>query len=275
MDKLITNTSICLPQKRDYQPFAKPTERPCLFSCSNLWQHRQPILDVLAARYGHRPLDSFGGSYGWSVRYRQIEDYDAIKIHTLEEYLRAFKSGDTRLPYLRHLSLNRAMPELRPYLNHPPQFRPNWADRPWLDRISGPELFIGQAGTTFGHVHQDQVSVHVGFVQLQGTKEFVLFPPEDGRYLDIFPGREFPYQLRNSRVRYADLDDYERFPLLARARPQRITLEAGQGLMLPADWWHTTYNVEDSISYSIRIVNGTNVSRTVAEHLKGILRVLK
>ncbi len=249
-----------------------PCDRPLIFSCADLWQRDVPLLDTLREYYGQRPLDSFGGSYGWSVRYRQVEDYEAINIHTLGEYLDAFANGGIRLPYLRHLSVNRAMPELRAHIRQPAQFRPNWVDHPWLDRFSGPEFFIGQAGTSFGHVHQDQVCVHVGFVQLQGEKEFVLFPPGDAPYLETFNGREFPYQLRNSRVRYADLDDHQRFPLLKRARMQRVTLKAGDALLLPADWWHTTYNLTDSVSYSVRIINRTNAWRSLVSHLCGIPR---
>jgi hypothetical protein len=229
----------------------------------------------MRAFYGHKQLASFGGSYGWSVRYRQEEDYAAINIHTLGEYLEAFESGGIKLPYLRHLSVNRAMPELRPFIRHPRSFGANWVDHPWLDRLSGPEFFIGQQGTMFGNVHQDQVNVHVGFVQLQGDKEFVVFPPEDGRWLEVFEGREFPYQLRNSRVRYTDLNNYDEFPLLRKAHPRRIRLSAGQALLLPADWWHTTRNLTDSVSYSVRIVNGSNAARCLASHFAGIPRWIR
>jgi len=251
----------------------RPREFPLVFDFAQLWQHDLPLFDTLRRHYGQRPLDSFGGSYGWSVRYRQVEDYEALKMTRLGEYLDAFEAGEIKLPYLRHLSVNRAMPELRRYIRHPKQFGVNWAAHPRLDRLSGPEFFIGQQGTMFGHVHQDQVSVHVGFVQLQGEKEFVVFPPEDAQYLDIFPGRKFPYQLRNSRVQYIDLDNYQRFPLLRYAHPQRIRLLAGQALLLPADWWHTTRNISDSVSYSVRIVNATNIGRTITRHLEGIPRL--
>jgi len=250
-------------------------EHPWVFGYDQLWQHREPLLDVLKTLYGDRQLDSFGGSYGWSVRYRQVEDYEAINLHTLGDYIDAFRCGDIKLPYLRHLSINRAMPELRQHIQLPEQFRPNWVTHPLLDRLGGPELFIGQARTTFGHLHQDQVSVHVGFVQLQGAKEFVLFPPDDAEHLETFEGREFPYQLRNSRIRYVDLYDKQRFPGLHQARMQRITLRAGQALFLPADWWHTTYNLSDSVSYSIRIVNSSNALQTLQRHIEGIPRWLR
>lgn len=246
--------------------------QPSVFSCSDLWQHDEPLLSVMSKAYGNRKLNSFGGSYGWSVRYRQEEDYSAIHIDTLGEYLAAFESGDIKLPYLRHLSVNRAMPELRRHIKHPREFGANWVSHPWLDRLSGPEIFIGQQGTMFGNVHQDQVNVHVGFVQLQGEKEFVVFPPEDSPYLEVFEGREFPYQLRNSHVRYADLKNYSKFPLLRKAHPHYIRLRAGQALFLPADWWHTTCNLSDSVSYSVRVVNGSNAGRSIASHLAGIPR---
>jgi hypothetical protein len=247
-------------------------ELPRVFACTDLWQHHQPLLQVLGDLYGERQLDSLGGSYGWSVRYRQVEDYAAINIRTLGEYLQAFRSGDIKLPYLRHLSVNHAMPELREFIKHPAAFGSNWVNSPRLDRLCGPELFIGQANTMFGHVHQDQVNVHVGFVQLQGEKEFVVFPPEDAEYLDIFAGREFPYQLRNSRVRYSDLQNYAKFPQLRKAHPQRIRLRAGQALWLPADWWHTTRNLSDSVSYSVRIINASNAWRSFVSHIQGIPR---
>jgi hypothetical protein len=269
-EKLSFSTADSFP----YESGRKSTHelQPHVFNCPELWQHDEPLLDVLLKTYGQRKLASFGGSYGWSVRYRQEEDYAAINIHTLGEYLEAFAAGDLQLPYLRHLSINRAMPELRKHIKQPEEFGANWVSHPWLDRLSGPEIFIGQQGTMFGNVHQDQVNVHVGFVQLQGVKEFVVFPPEDSPYLDVFEGREFPYQLRNSRVRYADLKNHIKFPLLRKAHPRYIRLRAGEALFLPANWWHSTHNLTDSVNYSVRIVNGSNIGRSMASHLAGIPR---
>jgi len=47
--------------------------QPVVFSYTGLWQHDTPLLDMLDQLYGERPLDSLGGSYGGSVRYRQVE----------------------------------------------------------------------------------------------------------------------------------------------------------------------------------------------------------
>lgn len=248
-------------------------EQPLRFDYAGLWQHTLPLLDVMGSRYGHLRLRNLGGSYGWSVRNSEAHAYERLQIETLGEYIDAFRTGGIELPYLRHISLNRALPELRPHLQDPEEFQPNWAGYRWLDRLGGPELFIGQAGTRFGCLHQDHASVHVGFVQLQGEKEFVLFPPGDSPYLYRWTTRHFPYQARNSWLHYEDLDNVEKYPLLHYARPQRVVVKAGQALLLPADWWHTTCNHSDSVSYSIRIVNRSNLGRVLATHLKGIPRL--
>lgn len=261
------------PAETGPQASSNPLQ-PRVFKYADLWQGELPLLQTLHDRYGERKLDSLGGSYGWSVRYRQVEDYERLGISTLAEYIDAYRGNTIRLPYLRHLSVNLALPGLRPFIKEPDEFTPNWADRPWLDRLGGPEIFIGQADTVFGNVHQDQAAVHVGFVQLEGEKEFVFFPPEDGQYLYRFPGRQFPFELRNSQIHYRDLENFERFPLLRKASPQRVRLSAGQAMFLPADWWHTTRNLTDSVSYSVRIVNSTNFLQTIGRHLQGIPRLV-
>jgi len=249
--------------------------RPYVFPYRDLWQHSEPLLDMLKSVSGDSPLHSLGGTYGWSVRYRQQEDYVGLGVNTLADYIDAFRKRDIKLPYLRHISLNRNAASIRQFIKDPVAFTPNWVTSPWLDRLGGPELFIGQAGTTFGHVHRDHANVHVGFVQLEGEKELILFPPDNEPYLYSFQGREFPYQDRATRVRYVDLHDYERFPLLQKASPTRIVLRAGQALLMPANWWHTTYNLTDSVSYSIRIVNSTNVVGCIGEHLAGLPRLCR
>ena len=252
--------------------FGQRLEQPLVFDYAGLWRHTLPLLEVMRSRYGHLPIGQLGGSYGSSVRPEQVAPFRELGIRTLGEYLTAYKAG-TRLPYLRHISLNRSLPALRPHLHDPAEFRPNWVDHRWLDRFSGPELFIGQDGSGFGCFHQDHASVHIGFVQLTGEKEFALYPPGDSPYLYRWSGGYFPYQRRNSWLQFDDVDKVEKFPLLAHTHPRRLLLKAGQALLLPADWWHTTRNHGDCISYSIRIVNSTNIGRVVRRHLEGVPRL--
>lgn len=252
-----------------------PQELPFVFEYSGLWPHAVSLLETLRTEYGHLPFATLQGSYGWVIRNDQAKNREALGISTLREYIDLFRRADPpKLPYLMHLAVNRHLPRLKSRFVLPPEFRPNWADLPGLDRVSGPELFIGQRGTGFGPVHIDHVAVHVGFVQLEGEKEFLLFPPEDGRYLYRYPGAQFPWQLRNSPVRNLEPASLERFPLLRRTHPVSLVLRAGQALYLPANWWHTTMNRSDTVSYSIRIVNHTNVLRTGAEYAAGLSRAM-
>ena len=51
-------------------------------------------------------------------------------------------------------------------------------------------------------------------------------------------------------------------------------MHAGQALLLPSDWWHTTRNLTDSVSYNVRIINATNIARCVGRHVAGIPRAI-
>lgn len=250
-------------------------ELPWVFEYSGLWPHPVSLLDTLSATYGHLEFARLQGSYGRVIRNDQVKNREALGISTLREYLQLFRQQNApKLPYLMHLSVNRHLRRLRSHFVLPPEFTPNWADLPGLDRISGPELFIGQRGTGFGPVHVDHVAVHVGFIQLAGEKEFLLFPPEDGPNLYRYAGAQFPWQLRNSRVYNVEPASLDRLALLRRTHPVSLVLKAGQALFMPANWWHTTMNHSNTVSYSIRIVNRTNVLRTLAEYAAGLPRLL-
>lgn len=256
-------------------PRGVPLDAPTRFQCASVWRHERALLDVLADNYGHLRLDQLEGTYGWCIKYSQEEKRAALGIETLGELIELFEQGsDLPLPYLMHLSVHRNLPHLRKYFVDPPQFRPNWVSMPFADRIGGPELFIGQKGTGFGPIHIDHVAVHVGFFQVSGEKQFLLFPPEDGQYLYRYRGAQFPWQLRNSRICGFDTGIRERFPLLLNTSPREITLRAGEALFMPANWWHTTLNLSDSVSYSVRIVNRTNVLSTLGEYARGIPRAI-
>jgi len=271
-----SESTACEPVDSDLAPsICQQLRRPVVFPYENLWQHSKPILELLSSESSGLPLNSLGGTYGWPVRYRQEEDYVGLSVETLADYIEAFESGTKKLPYLRHISVNRLSSYFREQIKQPVAFSPNWVTHPWLDRLGGPELFIGQAGTSFGNLHRDHGSVHVGFVQLSGTKEFVLFPPTDEPYVYSFEGREFPYQNRATRIHYRELSDYDKFPLLHHASPLRIALTEGQALLMPANWFHTTLNITDSVSYSIRIVNSTNVISSIGNHISGVPRWLR
>jgi len=265
--------SPALPRPAGQTPWRAPTQ-PVVFRCDQVWRHPRPLLAVLREDYGHLQLDRLGGAYGWVVRDQNRPRYQELGIATLGQYLDAFEAGVERLPYLTHLSIHRNVPALKQWLVAPAGFGANWVGGPAFDRLGGPELFIGRQGTRFAGIHQDHGGVHVGFYQLSGEKRFIVFPPGDGRWLYRYRGAEFPYQRRNSRVRWFAPDAYDRWPLLHNANPRSIVLRAGEALLLPANWWHATESLTDGITWNTRIINHSNVLGSAVQHLLGIPRGL-
>lgn len=246
---------------------------PLRFDAGRAWAHPTPFLELVRHTYGHLDLEGLGGTYSWTIRPANRAQFRDAGLRTLGDYIDRFLDGDPRpLPYLAHVSVHRNLPALKRYLVAPPEFGPNWVDHPWLDRWSGPEIYVGRQGCYFAGLHVDHCSVHVGFVQLTGRKRFTVFPPGDSRYLYTWRGIQFPYQRRNSAVRLFQPDCYARWPEARKASPQVIDVGPGQGLVLPANWWHVTEVLEAGVTWNVRIVNHTNAARFLAEHLLGIPR---
>ena len=246
---------------------------PRVFAAADAWRHPQPFLEVVRATYGHLALESLGGTYSWTLRPANRDQFRRAGLTTMGEYIERFLNDDPRsLPYLAHVSVHRNLPALKRYLMPPPEFGPNWVDQPRYDRWSGPEIYVGRRGCYFAGLHVDHCSVHVGFVQLSGHKRFTVFPPGDGRYLYTWRGIQFPYQRRNSAVKLFQPDCEARWPDLRKASPQVIDVGPGEGLLLPANWWHVTEVLEAGVTWNVRIINHTNIVWFLGEHLLGIPR---
>ncbi len=76
---------------------------------------------------------------------------------------------------------------------------------------------------------------HNLYAHVAGEKTFVLFPPEQTRFL-------YRYPLWSATPQCSPVDptapDLARYPELARARPVGCTLRPGDLLFLPSGWWH-------------------------------------
>jgi hypothetical protein len=104
------------------------------------------------------------------------------------------------------------------------------------------ELFLGGNGACFPYLHVDALYLHTQITQLYGSKEFILFPPDQMPYL--YPRAD------NQKVSQVDIfnPDYEKFPLFRHAAPVRVTVEEGETILFPTKWWHTTQIHEPCIS---------------------------
>jgi histone arginine demethylase JMJD6 len=191
------------------------------------------------------------------------KDSDSTVEYTMAAFIdRVLASTDSNpAPYFR----NRVLAELFPSLVGdiqplPPYFQPNWLpDRfmvrrvgDLLNRGSAIELYIGGQGGAFPVLHYDGAATHAFLMQVHGRKKFIVYEPEQERYL--YPSPEKP----NLSMVNIDAPDLEKFPLFAKAKPTTFVLEPGELLFVPSRWWHTTKMLTPSITLSINTVNQSN-----------------
>eukprot|EP00004_Rigifila_ramosa_P008878 TRINITY_DN2033_c0_g3_i1.p3 TRINITY_DN2033_c0_g3~~TRINITY_DN2033_c0_g3_i1.p3 ORF type:complete len:240 (-),score=67.47 TRINITY_DN2033_c0_g3_i1:293-1012(-) len=124
-----------------------------------------------------------------------------------------------------------------------------------LSRQTSVNVWIGAGGVT-AHTHYD--SFHNFFVQIRGTKTFLMFPPEAAAL------QPFPF-LHPSHAQ-SQQDIFAVGPEAAGAfAGWRADLEPGDVLYLPPCWWHCV--VATSLSVSVNIWSEAEDSATMAQLL--------
>lgn len=112
-------------------------------------------------------------------------------------------------------------------------------------------VWVGEKGVVT-HLHIDSYENY--FVQVQGKKKFVLFPPENSDAFYLYPFQHpsrgqsqiFPINAPQSeKLRYAQ---GERFENVSNLTAYEVIVEAGDVLYLPPNWGHQVYTLEPSIS---------------------------
>jgi hypothetical protein len=114
------------------------------------------------------------------------------------------------------------------------------------------EIFLGGKGSSFPYLHFDALFMHTQITQVYGSKDFIMYPPEQTP--SMYP---FPDNPKFSQVNFLD-PNYEKFPLFKYARPIHFTLQEGETLLFPSGWWHTTKITEPCISLGRAQLNGIN-----------------
>ena len=115
--------------------------------------------------------------------------------------------------------------------------------RALFDGVNNLEIFLGGPGGKFPYLHYDVMHLHAWITQLHGDKEFTLYSPDQAELL--YPRADLPWQ---SAIRNHHAADFARYPLLRKARPQKIVIHAGETLFLPCGWWHTARSLTMTIS---------------------------
>ena len=114
------------------------------------------------------------------------------------------------------------------------------------------EFFLGGNGSAFPFLHVDQLFLHTQITQIYGSKEFILYPPEQTPYMYPKPDNPKVSQINTLAP------DYEKFPLFKEAKPMIINVEQGETILFPTKWWHTTRIHEPCISLGRVQLNAAN-----------------
>ncbi|MBK1644421.1 hypothetical protein CKO25_07070 [Thiocapsa imhoffii] len=219
-------------------------ERPVILTdAARAWPGLQRFtFDFFREHYGHLVKEVHG------QRYTLAEAIDLILASTPEH----------PAPYPFNFNLESYFPELLR------EIQPELAFGP-LDRVNHPllprilmrgtevyEIFFGGRGASFPRVHYDALCLNTQITQIVGSKEFFLYPPDQGDFM--YPR---PNEPKTSQVDFA-APDLERFPLFAQATPIVATVQQGETIFFPARWWHATRIHEPCISLGKVQLNGQN-----------------
>ena len=113
--------------------------------------------------------------------------------------------------------------------------------QPLLDESIGPTMWLGNRATVAPHydIHDNLACV------VAGRRQFTLFPP--GQINNLYPG---PMMTTPGGVPVSMVDvnnpDLDRYPRYAEAAKwgQQAILEPGDGIYIPALWWHGVESLE-------------------------------
>lgn len=206
--------------------------------------------DYFRRTYGHHPVRVLGQSC------RLAELIDRLEASTLA------KPG----PYPCKFEVAKEFRELLPDVS--PRFAYSLPDRQGsalvprrlFAAVNNLEVFFGGPGGKFPYLHYDVMHLHAWITQLHGEKEFTLYAPGQEAFLYVNP--DVPWQ---SLVRNHHDPDFSRYPLLRRARAQKVVLRAGETLFLPCGWWHTARSLSMTISVAFDQLGPDNWDDFVAD----------
>ncbi len=131
---------------------------------------------------------------------------------------------------LQAIQLNRVMPDYK--AAHP---------QPLLDNSAEPTMWVGNQATVAPHydIHDNLACV------VAGKRKFTLFPPEQINNLYPGPTLSAPAGVPVSMVdmKNPDYKSYPKYKEAVKAAFQAI-LEPGDGIFIPALWWHGVESLE-------------------------------
>ena len=139
-----------------------------------------------------------------------------------------------------------------------------------------PMLFFG--GTdSYTFMHYDLDLANIFHFHFEGSKEIILFPQSQSRYL---------YKVPHSLITHEQINfsnpDYEKWPALKKAEGFKTYLRHGEVLYMPEGYWHYMKYITPGFSMSLRAIarNPSNFGRAlynffIMRHMDGLMRKLQ
>ena len=172
-------------------------------------------------------------------RYDEEREFtpDAVKEMTLRDYIDGVTTKDWKeFPYyLRdNWRIFHTHPELVAEHDVPPYFFDWFRLLPVFMRLPYPRIFIGPKGA-ITPLHADIWGTHAWLSQLIGRKRWLLFSPDQRKFLYDFDVR-------------CEAPDLSRHPLYREARPVEAVIGPGDTIWVPGNWSHWVHSLEAGIS---------------------------
>jgi hypothetical protein len=225
------------PSQAEFEVLSSGYSRPLLLTgivehweACRLWtpEYLSSILADLPVRVFYSPQGFFSGdpNLGFLGKFRYMP---------FQKFYEMLASSNSKQYYLSQQPLDaKGFSGLKSDLGVPPYFN--------MDKNVVCNIWVGGAGIV-SPLHHD--AMHNMFVQVRGEKLFVLYSPNDSKYLYAFPeNSKLPHM---SQVNI-DAVDYSKYPLFRHAESLHVKVEPGNVLFLPRGWWHQVYTATASIS---------------------------
>jgi lysine-specific demethylase 8 len=239
---------------RDFlESFVKPGRPVVLQGLVEQWPVAKWDLSYLRGHLGQTPMryERWEGASTDPTDYLRKTNMRRVNQMPFADLVDLMERPDasTERPYLTQYDILKSHPGLRGDVS--PLFDwmvgPGYLPASLKERMRiGPLLWLGPEGT-LSPVHFDMLWNL--FVQVRGSKRFILFSPEDAGNL-YYPHRPFEWAVHFSPVD-VESPDLARHPRFSQATPMEVEVREGDILFIPPLWWHHVRSLAPSISLNL------------------------
>jgi len=207
------------------------------------------------------PVKTFSDKGEIDISLWSMEQYvDAIKQYEIanSQTNKTSSKGNQRPPYCHDVPIFQLASVLINDVGAlSKNYFPSWYSNDWWNYA---QFFISPTGSVTP-LHFDTLLTHNIFFQVEGTKEFILFPKEQAKYFTRHNWRWFKEDPTSQEV-----EDIIRKNELG----SRVVLNAGDMLYMPPGMLHYVKTIDASVSFNVDFHTKKSVSRSFLSLIKGM-----